>query len=179
MASSGREMTTGFPLALASMGISVFVWSAYLGGWLPDPQAVAVVVIFAGGVGMLAAGIVGFRENAAFAGAANIGLSAFWFGGGFFFWFVIPSAKNLSADTAWAIVPWVIFTAILTAGVSRMKVPLLSLSMGLFFLALLLLWAFAAFHTGLMVLQVAGVVGIVSSLAAFVVFYQRMMQEAV
>jgi succinate-acetate transporter protein len=177
--STGGGMTTGFPLGLASMGITLLIWSAYLGGWLPDPQVVIAFAIFVGGIGMLAAGIVAFRDGAAFGGAANIGLSAFWFGTAYFFTYVLPSAKNVSVDTAWAMVPWIIFTGILTVGISRMKVPLLTIAMGLFFLTIVLLGVFSAFHTGMIVLRVAGVAGILSSLAAFVVFYQRMWQEAV
>lgn len=179
VSSATGGMTTGVPLGLASMGITVLIWSAFLGGWLPDPQVVTAFAIFVGGMGMLAAGIVAFRDGAAFGGAANIGLSAFWFGTAYFFTFSLPSSKNANIDTAWAMVPWIIFTGILTAGISRMKVPLLTLSMSLFVLALVLLWIFSAFHTGMIVLRVAGGAGILSSLAAFIVFYQRMWQEAV
>ena len=76
-------------------------------------------------------------------------------------------------------VPWIIFTGILAAGISRMKVPLLTISMGLFVLVLVLLFAFSAFHTGMIVLRVAGIAGMLSSLAAFIVFFQQMWQEAV
>jgi succinate-acetate transporter protein len=180
MASSASGgMTTGFPLALASMGISIFVWAASLGGWLPDAQATADVLFFVGGMGMLFAGIIAFRENAAFGGAANIALSAFWFGAGVFLWFVLPAAKNLPADTAWIIAAWAVFVAILTAGISRMGMPLLTLAMGLFFLLLFLLWVYGAFHTGAATLKAAGVAGIASAVVTAIVFAQQMWKEAV
>lgn len=179
MASSAPAGTTsGFPLALACLGISVFIWSASIGGWLPDPQVVALVSIFTGGIGLLAAGIIAFREGAAFGGAFNIGISTFWFSNGFFYWFFMSSVKNLDADAAWFLPAWAVFVGIGALGTLRMKAPLLTLSAFLFFLVFVLVWIFSVFHTGMIVLQMAGISGILSSLCAGIIFYQRMMQEA-
>lgn len=170
--------TSGFPLALACLGISVFIWSATLGGWLPDTQVVSLVSIFTGGIGLLAAGIIAFREGAAFGGAFNVGISTFWFSLGFFYWFFYASAKNINADGAWFLAAWGIFVGIGALGTLRMKSMLLTLSATLFFLVFPLGWIYSVFHTGVIVLQIAGIAGILSSLCSAFMFYQQMMKEA-
>src|SRR5215472_29661 len=179
MASSAPDRpSSGFPLGVASLGIAVTVWSAYLAGWLPDPQPVALVTLFTGGIGMLIAGIIAFRENAPFGGAFYIAMSTFWASAGFYFWFFTGGMKDLNADVAWVFAPWAIFVGIATLGTMRMGSPLITLGSVLFFLELLLVWVGSAFHLGPIVMQIGAVAGILSAIVGAVLFYQVMMKEA-
>jgi len=179
MASSASDRpSSGFPLGLASLGISVTIWSAFLGGWLTDPQPVALVTLFTGGIGMLAAGIIAFRENVPFGGSFYIAMSTFWASAGFYYWFFAGSMKDVTADVAWVFAVWVIFVGIATLGTLRMKSPLITLGSVLFFLELLLVWIWGAFHAGMIVLQIGAISGILSAIVGAILFYQVMMREA-
>ena len=179
MASSAPDRpSSGFPLGVASLGIAVTVWSAYLAGWLPDPQPVALVTLFTGGIGMLVAGIIAFRENVSFGGAFYIAMSTFWTSVGFFYWFLAGAVKDVATDASWVAAPFAIFVGIATLGTMRMRSPLITLGSVLFFLELLLVWIWGAFHLGTIALQTGAVAGILSAIVGAILFYQVMMREA-
>jgi len=170
--------STGFALGLACLAIAVFVWSASLAGWLPDPQVVAMVSIFTGGLGLLVTGLVALRENAIPGGAFYVAFSTFWFATGFSSWFMTSGMKDAGADMAWVFAAWTVFLGINTVMTTRMKAPLLTLASALLALQFLLVWVSAAFNTGDIVLKAAGISGMLTSLIAAFLFYQIMWREA-
>lgn len=159
------------PFGLACYGISVFLLSAFIGGWLPGPQGVIGFAIFTGGLGMVIAGGWAFLAGSTFGGTVLTGYGAFWASTAIYLWFLVGSSKGVNVDLAWVAAAWGIFTGYMALCAAKAKLQLVTVVLAILFVVFLLVWIGNAFHVAGAV-KIGAILGIVSAIVAWFESYR-------
>jgi succinate-acetate transporter protein len=162
------------PFGLLCYGVCVFILSGFLWGVL-EPQALIGYAIFTGGAGMLLAAIAAYRAGNTYATTLLGGYGVFWASTAFYLWFFAGKSANMSADLAWIVVAFGIFTAYMLVATMRTGLQSIELLMGLLLVLFAFVWIAMAFHTGAWALKIAAVAGVLSALDAWYESFREIM----
>lgn len=176
MASNAPAPTANpVPFGLACYGICVVLLSAFLLG-LVQPQGLIGYALFTGGLGMFVAGWWAFRAGSTFGGTVLTGYGAFWASTAFYLWFLIGGSKDAAADLTWIAIVWGVFTLYVTLNSMKVGLPLVTgLLAVLFVVYVLVIIANGAHVEG--AAKLAGVLGIISGVLAWIQSYQGVQQS--
>ena len=160
------------PFGLLCYGISVFILSGFLWGKL-QPQPVVGYALFTGGLGMFLAGIAAYRAGNTFATTVLAGYGAFWSSTAVYIWFFAGKSPNMSADLAWIMCAWGIFTLYMFVASLRTGLPAVQLLLGLVLILCVLVWLTMAFGVGPWALKGAAIAGVISAVDAWIESYRE------
>lgn len=167
---SSQETANPAPLGMAALALTIFLFSVYNIGWLDTGGFsarstiwISMAVLY-GGIVMFAAGMWELRDRNTVGATAYSSLGAFWVGVG-----ILDQSFGMGyGNLGWYFVSWMIFSSLIAIVALRIN-GATAVVFALFTLTLIFLWIGAAANedAGHGVRIVAGIVGLITALAAW------------
>jgi succinate-acetate transporter protein len=156
------------PLGLFSVGVGLFIVGGEFYGALQGASAFIAFGLFTAGLGALITGYWAFRADNVFGGVAQSVIGLLFASFAMYDWFFYASAKNSSADLAWAAAAAAIVVGMIAFASFKANIPkLASVTLVMLFLFLVFLWAGNAFQSPTM-FQVSGVIAILTAIMSWI-----------
>jgi succinate-acetate transporter protein len=159
---------TMIPLALFSLGVSIFLLAGNAWGSVSD-GGYATFALFTGGLGCLIVCILAYRAGAIFGYVSTGALGTFFASSAFYHWFFTSAAQNPVMSHGWMAGAWAVvffFIAIASFGAAEIPAPG-KLLWVLLFLFFLFRWLNVALHMD-WALKVEAIDGIIAAILAWI-----------